>query len=93
MLNKTYNWGPLVYATKINNEENKILLDSVIKDNTTYTKELANTVKEEYPFDPVIFTKTLNNYFASFLNQYCSWYNIKEKPLQAIFTLGENAIF
>tara|TARA_R100000908_G_C3728934_1_gene128954 strand:- start:554 stop:1117 length:564 start_codon:yes stop_codon:yes gene_type:complete len=80
MLNKTYNWGPLVYATKINNEENKTLLNSVIKNNSTYTKELANTVAEEYPFDPTIFTETLKHYFKSFLDYYCFWYNVKEKP-------------
>ena len=77
---KVYNWGPLVYQTKITHEENKTLLNSVIKNNSNYVKELANTVKEEYPFDPIVFTKTLKNYFSSFLDNYCSWYNIKEKP-------------
>ena len=42
MLNKTYNWGPLVYATKINNEEGieKLLKEHNVSANY-FQKELT----------------------------------------------------
>ena len=84
MLNKTYNWGPLVYTTKINNEENKKLFSSIKKNTNNYTKELANTVKKEYPFDKSIFADTLNKYFAPFLTEYNNYYNEKESRVLSI---------
>ena len=75
MFSKVYNWGPLVYQTKITPEENKKLLQCIDKSNNDYKKELANTVKEEYPFDKQKFITITKSYFENFIKHYNLYYN------------------
>lgn len=73
----TYNWGPLLFQTNIEENISTILLKNVKKENKFYEKELANTVKEEFEFDKKIFANLLEPYLIAYLNTAEKWYNKK----------------
>ena len=72
---KIYNWGPILFSTKIKKEEVNKLLKAYKKSKMTYVKELANTIEEEYPFDKDVFSKVIKVYLQVFMTEASRWYN------------------
>ena len=64
---KIYNWGPILFSTKIKKEEINKLLKAYKKSKITYVKELANTIEEEYPFDKDVFSEVIKVYLQVFV--------------------------
>jgi len=79
-MSKFYYFGPLLFQTKINdNDINKILLLCIKEKNKDCRKKLAGHIKEEY----MINTDELNNILIPYLNDYPQyfehWYGKKIK--------------
>jgi hypothetical protein len=73
----TYNWGPLLFSTDVDENISKKLLVNYKKENKPYKKELANTVKEEFEFDKTLFSNLLKPYLIAYLETAQQWYNKK----------------
>lgn len=73
----TYNWGPLLFHTSIEEKISQELLKNFKKENNLYKKELANTVKEEFEFDKNLFSNLFKPYLNAYLHAAEQWYNKK----------------
>lgn len=73
----THNWGPLLFSTSVDENISKELLKNFKKEDTSYIKELANTVKEEFQFDKILFSNLLKPYLTAYLETAEQWYNKK----------------
>lgn len=73
----TYNWGPLLFSTNVDENISVKLLENFKKENILYKKELANVVKEEFEFDKNLFSNLLAPYLNVYLNTAEEWYNKK----------------
>lgn len=73
----TYNWGPLLFSTNIENSISEKLLKNFNKSRNSYKKELANTIKEEFEFDKNLFSEEIKPYLSTYLSVAENWYNRK----------------
>ena len=80
---KFYYWGPLLFQTKINdNDINKILLLCVKEKNNDYRKNLAGHIKEEYTININELNAILTPYFNNYLQCFTHWYETKIKSIE-----------
>jgi len=82
-MNKFYYWGPLLFKTKINNDDINKILSLCIKDkDKDYRKNLAAHIKEEYIIDPNELNIILTPYFNDYLQCFEHWYETKIKSIE-----------
>jgi uncharacterized protein (TIGR02466 family) len=81
-MNKFYYWGPLLYHTKIKNEDITQIENLCIKDNKKdFRKDLAGHIKQEYSIDKDQIVKILNFYLIKYKNTFDHWYNSNLKTI------------
>ena len=84
-MSKFYYWGPLLFQTKINdNDINKILLLCIKEKDKDYRKNLAGHIKEEYSINTEELTKILKSYFDDYLQYFAHWYKTEIKSIKTV---------
>lgn len=74
-----YYWGPLLFQTKINNEDISKLKSICNKDRTNdFRKKLAGIIDHEYKIDIQKYTEIISPYFNNFKEACYQFYNAKE---------------
>jgi|LakMenEpi03Aug12_release.lakeMendotaPanAssembly.Ray.scaffolds.fasta_scaffold01482_39 hypothetical protein len=82
-MSKFYYWGPLLFQTKINdNDINKILLLCVKEKDKDYRKNLAGHIKEEYTINTNELNNILTPYFNDYIQYFTQWYGTKIKLIE-----------
>ena len=85
-MSKLYFLGPLLFNTKINDEDiNKILSLCIREKNKDSRKTLAGHIQEEYSIDPIKLTNILKIYLDGYVQYFENWYS---KNLESIETIG-----
>ena len=80
---KFYYWGPLLYQSKLsNNDINKLLSLCVKNKNNDFRKNLAGHIKEEYLIDTEKFSNIIFSYFKQFSEVFKEWYNKQLKTIE-----------
>jgi hypothetical protein len=82
-MSKFYYWGPLLFQTKINNDDIDKILSLCIKEkNKDSRKNLAGHIKEEYYINNIELTNILQLYFNDYTEYFKNWYNLKLKSVE-----------
>jgi uncharacterized protein (TIGR02466 family) len=81
-MNKFYFWGPLLYQTKVDEEDlkNIKLLCKKEKENNHNTK-LAGHLSNQYSIDRYKYVAIINKYFVEFSKTFENFYSLKYKPM------------
>jgi hypothetical protein len=75
---KFYYWGPLLFKTKVNNEDiDKILLLCIKEKSKDFRKDLAGHIKDEYFINNIKLTNILKPYFNNYIECFNNWYSLK----------------
>jgi len=82
-MSRFYYWGPLLFHTKISDEDiNKILSLCIKEKNKDSRKNLAGHIKEEYSINNIELTNILQLYFNDYAGYFKNWYNHKLKSVE-----------
>jgi uncharacterized protein (TIGR02466 family) len=82
-MSKFYYWGPLLFHTKISDEDiNKILSICIREKTKDYRKNLAGHIKEEYHINKIELTDLLKPYFNNYLQCFTHWYQSEIKSIE-----------
>jgi|TARA_R100001126_G_scaffold95880_1_gene67758 hypothetical protein len=81
-MGKVYFWGPLLYHTKVNEEDLKSLSELCIKDEKkNFEHKLVGHFKTEYHIDTPAYTQIIEKYFGGFIKAHETWYGKKPNRL------------
>ena len=84
-MSKFYYWGPLLFHTKISDEDiSKILLLCIKEKDKDYRKNLAGHIKEEYAINTHELNNILTPYFNNYLQCFTHWYETEIKSIEMI---------
>jgi uncharacterized protein (TIGR02466 family) len=82
-VSKFYYWGPLLFHTKISDEDiNKILSICIREKTKDSRKVLAGHIKEEYYIDYMRLTDILKPYFNNYIEFFNNWYGLELKSIE-----------
>jgi uncharacterized protein (TIGR02466 family) len=82
-MSKFYYWGPLLFHTKINDEDvNKILSICIREKTKDNRKNLAGHIKEEYLINQIELTDLLKPYFNDYVQCFKNWYQTEIKSIE-----------
>jgi uncharacterized protein (TIGR02466 family) len=82
---KFYYWGPLLYHTKLKNDDIIKIKNLCRKDNKKdFRKDLAGHIKQEYSINKDEVVKTLDPYLKEYKNIFDHWYNSSLKSITII---------
>ena len=78
-----YYWGPLLFKTKLTNDNLKKVKSLCKKDpKRLYIKSLAGNIQHEYTIDSDKLNQILQPYIKAFKEAYVHWYN---KPIDFLY--------
>ena len=84
-MSKFYYWGPLLFKTKVKDEDiDKILLLCIKEKNEDSRKDLAGHIKEEYYINHIKLTDILKPYFNTYIEYFKNWYGFKLQSIETI---------
>jgi hypothetical protein len=82
-MSKFYYWGPLLFQTKVNdNDIDKILSLCVKEKDKDHRKKLAGHIKEEYAINSNELNNIIKPYFNDYLQNFTNWYGTKIKLIE-----------